>query len=56
MLDQNIIEKKQEHKKVLDLHFDISNSKKYKVKTIWNNAPYANKTEDNLPNLYYLVA
>ena len=31
------------------------NSKKYKLKAIWDNAVYANKAENHLLGLYYLV-
>ena len=42
-------------KKVRELEFEASNSKKYKMKAIWESAIYANKAESYLPYLYYLV-
>ena len=41
----------------MELKLKAGDSKKYKVKAIWNNAVYARKLEsDQLSSLYYLVA
>ena len=43
--------------KVIELDFEASNSKEYKVEAIWDSAVYANKSESgHLPDFYYLVA
>ena len=56
LLKQNIITKRRVNKKVPELDARDKNSKKYKVKTIWNGAVYANKSESgHLLDLYYLV-
>ena len=40
----------------MELEFKAGDSKKYKVKVIWDSAVYANKAENHLLSLYYLVA
>ena len=39
-----------------ELEFETGNSEEYQVEAIWDSTVYANKTEDYLPGLYYLVA
>ena len=55
LLKQNTIRKKQVDEKVNKLEFEAGNSKEYKVEAIWNSVVYANKAEDYLLGLYYLV-
>ena len=54
--EQNITKKEQVKEKFTKLEFEFGNSKKYKVKAIWDTAVYVNKAESHLPGLYYLVA
>ena len=56
LLEQDITRKEQVDKKVTKLEFQASNSKKYKVKAIWDSAVDASKAKSYLPGLYYLVA
>ena len=56
LLEQNTTRKRQIDKKVTELEFEASDSKKYKVEAIQDNAIYANKAESYLSGLYYLVA
>lgn len=42
--------------KMSKLDLDTSNSKEYKIETIWDIIIYIYKTEDYLTSLYYLVA
>ena len=39
----------------LELEFNVSNNKKYKVKTIINSAIYTKEIEEHLPGLYFLI-
>ena len=44
-------------KKVTEMDFKASNSKKYKIEVIWDNAVYTNKSKKgHLPGFYYLIA
>ena len=55
LLEYNIAKKEQIDKKVMELDFEASNSKVYKLKAIWDSVVYANKGESHLPGLYYLI-
>ena len=55
LLEQYTTRKKRVDKKVMKLEFEVSNSKEYKVETIWHNAVYANKAKGHLPGLYFLI-
>ena len=48
--------RKEPVEKVLELDTGNTNSKKYKIEAIWDNAVYARKLEGHLPGFYYLVA
>lgn len=41
--------------KEIQLELNTGNSNKYKIKVIWNNAIYAKKSKNQLPEFYYLV-
>ena len=55
LLEQDISRKERVDKKVTEFKSKAGKSNKYKVDAIWNSAVYANKAEDHLPGLYYLV-
>ena len=57
LLEQDTTRKEHVDKKVTELDFEASNSKKYKAEAIWDNAVYTMKSESGHPlELYYLVA
>ena len=56
LLEQDTTKKEQVDKKITELEFETSNSKKYKMEAIWNSTVYTNKAESHLLGLYYLVA
>lgn len=55
LLEQNKTKKGQIDEIVTELAIDNNDSKKYKVKAIWNSAVYVKKSEGHLLGLYYLV-
>ena len=55
MLEQNTTRKERVDKKGTELEFEVGNSKKYKLKAIWDSTIYANKAKSHLLVLYYLV-
>ena len=55
-LEQNSIKKEWVDENITKLKFEADNSKKYKVKAIWNSAVYAHEAKSHLLGLYYLVA
>ena len=57
LLKKNIIKKKQIDKNdIIKLDIDNNNSRKYKVKAIYNSAVYIKKLAGHLLGLYYLVS
>ena len=56
LLKQDTTRKEQIGKKATELEFETSNSKNYKIESIWNSAVYANKAKGHLLSLYYVVA
>lgn len=54
LLEKDITRKEQVDGGVTEL--DTGNSAEYEVEAIWDSMVYANKLEDYLPGLYYLVA
>lgn len=55
MLKQNITKKKQVHKNIKQINFDIGNNKKDKVKAIQNSIIYAIKLVSQFSELDYLI-
>lgn len=60
LLEQDITKKRRIDKKLVNLNpnlkLDVENAKKYKIKSIRDNAVYAKKAQGQLPGFYYLIS
>ena len=55
LLEHDSTRKERIDKKITELDFEAGDSKKSKVKAIWDSAVYAKELKGYLPELYYLV-
>lgn len=57
VLEQNITKKREKDENITLLKFEASDSKKYKIEAIWNNAIYKKELKlGQLSGLYYLIS
>ena len=56
LLEKNTTKKGQADKVTSQIELDKSDSEKYKVEAICDNAFYTNESEGPLPGLYYLIS